>query len=67
MSELTEFELGQIVGARVVGASVPKVAEVFGVSLGTVSKIMTAYRRTGKTASDRHQCGQKCVLSDQDR
>ncbi|PNF34834.1 hypothetical protein B7P43_G03760 [Cryptotermes secundus] len=64
MSELTEFERGQIVGAHMVGASVTKLAEVFGVSRGTVSKIMTAYRRTGKTTSNKHQCGRKCVLSD---
>jgi plasmid maintenance system antidote protein VapI len=44
MSELTEFERGQIVGDRMVGASVTKVAEVFGVPRGTVSKIVTAYR-----------------------
>lgn len=38
MSELTECQCGQIVEARMVGASVSKVAKVFGVSGGTMSK-----------------------------
>ena len=42
-----------------VAASLIKVAEVFGVSRGTVFKIMTA--------SNIHQRGRKCVLSDRDR
>lgn len=67
MSELSDFERGQIVGARMVGASVTKVAEVFGVSRGTVSKIFTAYRESGKTSSAKTQRGRKCVLSDRDR
>lgn len=67
MSELSEFERGQIVGARMVGASVTKVAEVFGVSRGTVSKIYTAYRKSGKTSSAKSQRGRKCVLGDRDR
>lgn len=67
MSELSEFERGQIVGARMVGASVTKVAEVFGVSRSTVSRIYTAYRNSGKTSSAKSQRGRKCVLSDRDR
>ncbi|PNF36280.1 hypothetical protein B7P43_G06503 [Cryptotermes secundus] len=66
MSELTELERKQIVGARMMAASITKVAEAFGVSRGTLSKIMTSYRRTGKTASGKHQHGWKCVLSDRD-
>ncbi|PNF24163.1 hypothetical protein B7P43_G17362 [Cryptotermes secundus] len=67
MSELIKFERRQIVGACMVGASITKVAEVFGVSRGTVSKIMIAYRRSEKTASDKHHRRWKCVLSDRDR
>lgn len=67
MSELTDFERGQIVGARLVGASVSKVAEVFSVSRGTVSKIYSAYLKSGKTSSAKSQRGRKCVLSDRDR
>lgn len=67
MSELTDFERGQIVGARMVGASVSKVAEVFSVSRGTVSKIYSAYLKCGKTSSAKSQHGRKCVLSDRDR
>ncbi|KFM70696.1 Transposable element Tc1 transposase, partial [Stegodyphus mimosarum] len=67
MSELTDFERRQIVGARMVGASVSKVAEVFSVSRGTVSKIYSAYLKSGKTSSAKSQRGRKCVLSDRDR
>ena len=35
MYELTDFERGQIVGARMVAASVSKIAEVFSVSRDT--------------------------------
>lgn len=37
------------------GSSVRKVEKIFGVSQGTVSKIMTTYMRTGKIASDKPQ------------
>ncbi len=37
MQELTELERGQNFGARLAGASVNKVAEVFGASGGTLS------------------------------
>lgn len=47
-----------------VGYSVTKVAEIVGLSRGTVSNIMAAYRRIEKTASYKNQRGRKCVLSD---
>ncbi|GBL73249.1 hypothetical protein AVEN_259947-1 [Araneus ventricosus] len=67
MSELTDFKRGQIVGARLVGASVDKVVEVFSVSRGTVSKTYSAYLKSGKTFSSKSQRGPKLVLSDRDR
>ncbi len=51
MSELTELEHGQILGARMVSGSVTKVAEVFGVSRGRVSQIFGTYKKPRKTAS----------------
>ncbi|MBJ5510258.1 helix-turn-helix domain-containing protein [Salmonella enterica subsp. enterica serovar Meleagridis] len=59
MSDLSEFRRGQIVGARLVGASVTTVAQVLGVSRGTVSKVLTEYNVHGTTSSARHNCGRK--------
>ena len=42
---------GQIVGAGMVGASVRKNAEIFGVAMSTASKIMTGFEKEGKTSS----------------
>ncbi|MBJ5464065.1 helix-turn-helix domain-containing protein [Salmonella enterica subsp. enterica serovar Derby] len=66
-SYLSEFQRGQIVGARLVAASVTTVAQVLGVSRGTVSKVMTAYNVHGTTSSARHNCGRKIKLTARDR
>jgi hypothetical protein len=49
MGDLSDFERGQIVGARLAGASVIKTATLLAVSRATVSKIMLAYTNHGKT------------------
>lgn len=67
MGDLSEFQRGQIVGARLCGVSVTAVASVLGVSPGTVSKVMTAYTTHGKTTSGKRNSGRKKSISDRAR
>jgi hypothetical protein len=46
---LVRFEKGQIVGARLAGASVTKIATLLDVSRGIVSEVMSPYKDHGKT------------------
>ena len=48
MAHLSDFRKGQIVGARMAGASVTKTAEIFGVATSTISKAMTAFEKEEK-------------------
>lgn len=60
-SEMTDFQRSQIFVVRMVSISVSKVTHVFGISHSKLFYIMTAYRNTEKTASDRHQRERKWV------
>ena len=59
MGDLSDFQRGQIAGARLVGASVTKTATFLGVSRAAVSKVMTAYTNYGKMSSAERNSGQK--------
>jgi hypothetical protein len=48
MGDLSDFERGQSVGARLAAASVTKTGTLLGVSSATVSKVMSAYMNIGE-------------------
>jgi len=51
MGDLSDFQRGQIDGACLAGAYVPKTAILLGVSRATVPKVITVYINHGKTPS----------------
>lgn len=65
--DLSDFERGFIIGARMGGASVTKIAQLACVSIGTVTKVTSAFRSVGKTSVNRAgNCGRKRRFSDRD-
>jgi transposase len=67
MGDLSGFEPGQIVGARLGGASVIKTDTLLGVSRATVFKVMSAYTNQGKTTSAKRNGGRKSELTERVR
>jgi predicted transcriptional regulator len=63
---MSDFERGQTVCARLVGASVIKTATLLGVSRATVCNIMSAYTN-GKTTSAKRNSWRKSTLTKRDR
>jgi transposase len=59
MGDLSYFEGEQIVGARLVEASVTETATLLGISRATISEVMSAYTDHGKTTSAKRTSGRK--------
>jgi hypothetical protein len=62
MEDLSDFERGQIVGARLAEASVKKKTA----TLLDVSRAMSAYTNHGKTTSAKRNSGRKSTLTKRD-
>ena len=67
MGDFSDFQRGQIVGARLAGASVTKMAALLGVSGAAVSKVMMSYTNHRRTSSPRRNSGWKPKLGERDR
>ena len=66
MADLSDFKGGQIVIASMVGVSITKTSELFGVARTTVSKVMTSFEKEGKTSLLKQNSGRKRKLSSND-
>jgi hypothetical protein len=64
MGDLSVFERGQVVGARLPWVTVTKTGTLLGVSRATVSKVMSAYTNHGKTTSAKRNGGRKSTLTE---
>jgi len=67
MGYLSDFQRGQIVGARLPAASVTKPATSLALSRAAVPKVVTAYTDHCKTSSAERNGGWKPELSERDR
>jgi transposase len=67
MGDLSDIERGQIIGTRLAGASVIKIATLLCVWRPTVSKVLSAYTNHGKTTSAKRNSGRKSTLTERDR
>ena len=65
MGDISDFQRGQIVGARLAGTSVMK-QSLLGVSKAAVSRVMMSYTNHGRTSSAKRNSGRKQKLSERD-
>ena len=66
MINVSDFKKRSNCLARMAGVSVTKTAELFGVAINTVSKVMKAFEKEGKASSRKQNSERKRKLSDRD-
>jgi transposase len=66
MGDLSNFERGQILDARLAGTSMTKTVTLLGVSRATVCKVMSAYANHRMTTSMKTNSGRKSTLRERD-
>ena len=64
---MSDFQRGQIVGARFAATSVTKTASYLGVSRAPVSEVLTAFENLGRALSAKRNTGRKPKLTERDR
>ncbi|GFW64557.1 transposable element Tcb1 transposase [Trichonephila clavipes] len=67
MTDLSEFEIGMIVGMRCAGCSVTETAICLGRARSTVSAVMKAYKKCGNVTFGKRNSGRKRKLTDRDK